>query len=197
MIWLMIESPSQAFKKVIVAEHKNFVLFLSLFLGVGALFTLMWVSKSGNSFDNLFLLLLFGTFIGLLCAIPLFFLLSGVIYSGAIIAKGTASFKETYGIVGWSLVPVMLSVVCVLPLELSSVGLDFLSENPSGLEVKPVVTGVLLGLDGFFALWTILLAARGISMAHRFRFITGFVVTVISVSAVSLLSVYIYSSFNI
>ncbi|MFA6457180.1 MAG: YIP1 family protein [Bacteroidota bacterium] len=197
MIWLIIESPSQAFKKIIIAEHKNFVLVLSLFLGIGAMFALMWADKSGNSFDNLFPLLLFGTFIGLVIAIPLFFLLAGVTYGAAAIAGGKASFKETYGIIGWSLVPVMLSVVFVLPLEMSSMGLVFFSTNPSALEVKPVVASVMLGLDGLFVLWSILLASLGISIAHRFRYITGVALTVVSVCAVSYISVFIYSSFNI
>jgi hypothetical protein len=81
MIWLLIESPSIAFKKIIIAEHKNFVLFLSLFLGIAASFALLWIKKSGNSFDNLFPLLLFGTALGIVISLPLFYCLVGIFHA--------------------------------------------------------------------------------------------------------------------
>ncbi len=197
IVWMMIESPSQAFRKIIIAEHKNFVLFLALFLGIGASFTLMWAKRSGNSFDNLFPLLLFGIAIGLIICIPLFYLLAGLFHATAKLLKGKAAFKETYGIIGWSLVPIMFSVVFVLPLELSTLGLLFFSTNPNAYEVKPVVTMVLRGLDSLMVLWSVILASLGISMAHRFRFLTSLILVALVVGTVSYISFIIYSSFNI
>ena len=197
IIWLIIESPAQAFKKIIIAEHKNFVLFLGLFLGIGSSFALMWVKKSGNSFDNLFPLLLYGIFIGIVISIPMFYMLAGTFHLFAKLLRGKAAFKDTYGIVGWSLVPVMLSVVFILPLELSTLGLFLFTTNPSAYEVKPVVTIVLLGFDGLLLLWSVMLAAYGISMAHRFRFATSLILTLSVIGAVSTVSFLIYSSFNI
>jgi len=197
IIWMMIESPAEAFKKIIIAEHKNFVLLLGLFLGIGATFSLMWGAQSGNSFDNLFPLLLIGSAIGVVISIPLIYLLIGTFHLAARLLKGKGTFTETYGVIGWSLVPIMLSVIFVLPLEFSLLGLPMFSSNPSAYEVKPVVTAVLLGLDGLTALWSILLATKGISMVHRLRFVTSFILTLIVIGAVSTVSVFIYSSFNI
>jgi hypothetical protein len=193
----MVENPAEAFRKIIIAEHKNFVLFLSLFLGLAAVFGMMWAKQSGNLFDNLFPLLLYGTVLGLVSGIPLFYLLCGVMHGAAKVLKGKASFKVTYGIVGWSLVPVMFSVVFILPLELSSLGLIFFSSNPTAHEVKPVVTSVLVGLDGLFVLWTVILGAYGMAVAHRFRFWTALAVTVFSAAVVTFVSVYLYSLFII
>ena len=197
MIWMMIESPSEAFKKIIIAEHKNFVLLLSLFLGIGTIFTLMWANKSGNSFDNLFPLLLYGIVLGIMISIPLVCLLIGTFHISARILQGKGTLKETYGVIGWSLVPIMFSIMFVLPLEFGLLGLLMFSTNPSAYEVKPMVTIVLLGLDGLTVLWSMVLASFGISMAHRIRFVTSFILTLIVVGAVSTVSVYIYSSFNI
>lgn len=197
MIWMMIESPGLAFKKIIIAEHKNFVLLISLFFGISSVFTLMWARNSGNLFDNLFPLLLLGIVIGLGTGVPLFYLFSGLLHGAAKMFKGSAAFKETYAIAGWSLVPVMLSAVFVLPLELGTLGLQLFSSNPSALEVKPVVTMVLLGLDGACLIWSVILSAIGLSMAHRFRFITGLIVTIAAGTAVSFISLFIYSSFTI
>jgi len=197
MIWLIIESPSAAFKKVIIAEHKNFVLFFSLFLGISAAFTLMWSKQSGNSFDNLFPLLLFGTAVGIVICIPLFYCLAFVFHAVISLFKHKAEFKVTYGIVGWSLVPIMLSTVFILPFELSTLGLLLFSSNPSAYEVKPVVTIVLVGLDGLMVLWSMMLASLGISIAYRFKFIVSMIIVLLVFGVTSFLSFLIYSSFNI
>ncbi len=197
MVWLIIESPSVAFKKIIIAEHKNFVLFFSLFLGICAAFMLMRINRSGNSFDNLFPVLLFGTAIGIIISIPLFYWLAFAFHAAIKLLKPEAEFKVTYGIIGWSLVPIMLSVVFVLPFELSTLGLILFSTNPSAYEVKPVVTVVLLGLDGLLILWSLMLASHGISIAYQFRSIVSFIIVLLVVGATSFLSYLLYSSFTI
>lgn len=197
MIWLMIESPSKAYKKVIIAEHKNFVLFFSLFLGISAAFALLWIKKSGNSFDNLFPLLLFGTAIGIAICIPLFYFLAVVFYAVLSLVKREIEFKVIYGIIGWSLVPIMLSVIFILPLKLSTLGLLLFSTNPSAYEVKPLVTIVLLGLDSLMILWSMILAATGISIAYKLKFIISIVIVLLITGSTSFLSYLLYSSFNI
>lgn len=197
MIWLIIESPSAAFKKIIIAEHKNFVLFFSLFLGIGASFALLWIKKSGNSFDNLFPLLLFGTATGIIISLPLFYCLVFVFHAIISLVNRKSKFKITYGIIGWSLVPIMLSVVFVLPFALSTLGLLLFSTNPSAYEVKPLVTVILLSLNGLMVFWSLFLAAAGISLAYQFRFIISLIFVLLVVGATSFLSYSIYSSFNI
>ncbi len=197
MIWQIIESPSAAFKKIIIAEHKNFVLFFSLFLGISAAFTLIGIKRSGNSFDNLFPLLLFGTAVGIVISIPLFYCLAGMFHAAVKLLRHEAEFKVTYGVIGWSLVPIMLSVVFVLPFELSTLGLLLFSTNPSAYEAKPIVSIVLVGLDGLLAGWSIILATVGISIAYRFRIIISLIIVLLVIGATSFLSYSIYSSFNI
>jgi len=197
MIWLIIESPSAAFKKIIIAEHKNFVLFLSLFLGTCASFVLMWAKKSGNSFDNLFPLLLFGIAIGIVISVPVFYCFAFVLHSILSLFKHETEFKITYGIIGWSLVPIMLSVVFVLPFELSTLGLLLFSTNPSAYEVKPLVTIVLLGLNGLMIAWSLILVSVGVSIAYHLKFILSLIIVMLVVGATSLLSYLVYSSFNI
>lgn len=196
-VWLMVESPTTAFKKIIVAEHKNYVVFLSLFLGIASAFALMWAKKSGNNFDNLFPVLLFGTFLGIALSIPLLFSTVTLLHVGGLLVGGKGRFKETYAVVGWSLVPVMFSVVLILPLELATLGLLLFSTNPSAYQVKPVVTAVLVGLDGLCAVWSLLLATIGFSMAHRLQRVKSFIVIIIVASAIAYLSFILYSSFNI
>jgi hypothetical protein len=197
MIWLIIESPASAYKKIIMAEHKNYVLFLALFLGIAASYCLMVVQKSGNSFDNLFPLLLFGTMLGIVLCIPLFFVLTGCIHLAVKTVGGRGSFTSTYGVTGWSLVPMMFFVVFVLPLMLATLGLLLFSSNPSALQVKPTVTIVLGSIVGLLMLWSLILLVLGLSMAHRVSKLKSAIVTLGVVSALCFGIVEIYSSFNI
>lgn len=197
ILWQMIESPRQAFKKIILAEHKNYVLFLGLFLGIAAAFLLMWAKKSGNNFDNLFPALLFGTFLGIVISIPLLFLLASAFYVLAKLLKGNGKFKETYAVTGWSLVPIVFSVVLLLPLEFATLGLYVVSSNPTAYEVKPLVSTVLFGLDALFAVWSVLLAVVGISMAHKVSYGTSFIIVAGGSVAVGYISLLLYSLINI
>lgn len=197
VLWMIIESPKTAFKKIILAEHKNYVLFLGMFLGIAGAFALMWAKHSGDNFDNLFPVLLFGTFLGLLICIPLFYFLTVIVHGLSKAAGGKGNFRETYGVVGWSLVPIMFSVIFILPLELATLGLLMFSTNPSAYEVKPIVTSVLLGLDGLLVAWSIILGVRGVTMAHRISTVLGASVVIIGSILVAYISYLLYSSINI
>lgn len=193
MVWMIIETPGQAFKRVLIAEHKNFVLFLSLFLGLSATFAMMWGKQTGNAFDNLFPLLLMGFGIGVLSAVPLFFILSGTLHIVLKMFRGHGRFNDTYAVTGWSLVPVMLATVFILPLELGTLGLLLFSSNPSAYEVKPVVMMVLGGMDVACVVWTLLLSASGNSMAHRVRFTTALAASVIALAVMTVLGTIVFS----
>ncbi len=80
---------------------------------------------------------------------------------------GRGVMKNTYAVFGWSLIPIMLSVSIILPIELASIGLRLFSTNPSPMEIKPVVYIVLMFFDVFTVLWSINLARVGLSIAHN------------------------------
>lgn len=195
-MWLIIESPRTAFRRIIIAEHKNYVVLLGLFLGISAVFTLFWAHRFGDEFDNLFPLLLFGTFFGGLAAVPLVFLWTGMNHLLAKAARGKGSFRESYGVSGWSLVPVMLAAVFVLPLELATLGLHLFSANPTAYQLKPEVTMVLLGLDAAAVAWTLILNAAGISAAHRIPRIAGVAVSFAAAAVTAAASSTIFTYFT-
>lgn len=166
-MWRLVESPKEAFHKITIAEHKNYVLFLMMFLGIATSFGLLWARNAGNEFNNLLYLILLGFVIGLGIALPIGLLLTVTVHWMLRLFGGKGTLKNTYGVLGWSLMPIMLSVSIILPIELASIGLRLFSTNPSPMDVKPVVYIVLLGLDGFAALWTINLAKVGFCVAHK------------------------------
>ena len=197
MMWRIVESPKDSLKKIILAEHKNFVLFISIFLGIAVVFALMWVHKSGDNYDNLLPLLLTGSLAGIAVGIPLLIILSSVFHLVAKVFRGKGGWKETYAVTGWSLIPIVFSVVFLLPLELATMGLYFFSSGLSGYDLKPTVFLILTGLDGICAVWTIILISLGMTMLHRFHFVFSLGLVLVVIAAVSYFSSYIFSSFNI
>jgi hypothetical protein len=165
--WSLVESPKEGFHKIIRAEHKNYVLLLMTFLGIGTSFGLLWARHAGDEFANLIYLMLLGIVIGLAIALPIGLLMTVVVHWVLRLLGGKGTLRNTYGVFGWSLMPIMLSVSIVLPIELASIGLRLFSTNPSPMEVKPIVYTVLLGLDGVAALWMINLARIGFGLAHK------------------------------
>ncbi len=166
-MWQVIESPKAAFHRIVVAEHKNYVLFQMLFLGIAASFSLLWARHAGNEFDNLIYLLLLGLVIGVFISLPVGGMMAMSVHFLLRLFGGKGVMKNTYGVFGWSLTPILLSVSIVLPIELASIGLRLFSTNPSPMDVKPVVYIVLLFLDAFAVLWSINLARVGLSIAHK------------------------------
>ena len=179
-MWRLIESPKDAFHRITIAEHKNYVLFLMLFLGLATSFGLFWARHAGNEFNNFLYLLLLGLVIGLGIALPVGLLLTIIVHWMLRLSGGRGTLKNTYGVLGWSLMPIMLSVSIVLPIELASIGQRLFSTNPSPMEMKPVVYVVLLGLDGFAVLWTLYLARVGFCVAHKISAIKSAGVSVFS-----------------
>ncbi|MDE3056437.1 MAG: YIP1 family protein [Bacteroidota bacterium] len=183
MIWKIIESPRAALHRALIAEHKNYVLFLNLFFGIAVSFALLWLRHAGNEFDNLIYLLLLGVVMGLVLAYPLGM---GAVFGIHVLAKlfrGAGTMRNTYAVIGWSLTPILLSVIFVLPIELASMGLLFFTTNPSASEVKPAVFFSLASIDGMAVLWTMYLAALGVTIVHKIHFIPALLI-VLSVAAV-------------
>ncbi len=178
-LWSIIEKPFSALHTIIIAERKNYVLFLFTFLGIAFSFSTLWFFNLGNEFDNLLYLLLYGLVGGIIFGIPLGMCITGITYIVAKIFRGKGSFKNTYAIIGWVNIPIVISVVFILPLEIATLGLTFFSTNPSPAQIKPTVYYTLLCLDSAFVLWTVILAIIGLSIAHKISFIKSFCIVMV------------------
>jgi Yip1 domain len=183
--WMIIESPAKAFKKISIAEHKNYVLFLTVFLGIAYSFGLLWIRNAGEQFDNLIHLLLLGVVMGLVISVPLGVSMAGVLHTILHFAGGRAGWRNTYAVFGWALAPLVISVVFILPIELASLGLVLFSVNPSPMQIKPFVYGPLTFLEGATVVWALILASFGFRLVHKLRFMTALVIVLLVFSAFS------------
>jgi hypothetical protein len=166
-LWQMIESPKAAFRRAVLSEQKNYIISMMLFLGVGAMFALLSLRHAGSEFDNLLFLMLYGIVLGTLLGPPLGMIVITGLHLWCRFVGGRATFRNSYAVVGWSLVPIVISVALLLPIELAAMGMLLFIASPSAAAIKPIVYYTLAGLDVAFVLWAIALAGYGCSIAHR------------------------------
>jgi hypothetical protein len=167
-MWMLMEAPRHAMKRIIMARNKNYVYFLSALFGISIVYTVMWYRNLGKSFHDLFILLLGGLLAGPVVGILSALLLSVVLSVFARLLGGKATVRNTLAVVAYSTVPIVFSLVFVLPVEVGVFGLSFFDNNPSPLVLKPVEYVILIGLDILATMWSWFLLIEGIVVANGF-----------------------------
>lgn len=167
-IWMLVESPRRAMKRIVLARYKNYVFVLSALLGISLAYTVMWYRNLGKVFNDLFVILLGGLLAGPVAGILFVLLCSMVLAVCARMLGGKATVRNTRAVVAYSAVPIVFALVFVLPVEVAVFGLSFFDNNPSPLVLKPVEYVTLIGLDVLATLWSWVLLVEGIVVANGF-----------------------------
>jgi hypothetical protein len=170
-IWQLIEAPRKAMRKIALAVHKNYVIFLSSFYGIGLAFFLLWILNLGEVFNNLLYLLFTAILIGPALGIIHVFLASLIGVLVGRLLRTRMQFSNVLGIVAYATVPLNLSIVFVLPIELMTFGLFMFAQNPSPFVIKPTAYVIFMILDGLAILWSLDLFVVGIRTISNLRFL--------------------------
>ncbi len=183
--WRVLERPSKTFHTISVSRHKNYSVFLSLAAGIGFIFSILWLINAGELTNSLLRFLGIGILIG-----PPLGVLTVVIFSivCAIIARiirMKIQFKNCYAVTAYALIPLIISVVLVLPLEIMTFGVYFFSKNPSPYLLKPTTYVLLLLLDGIFTIWTLILVEIGIKKLTDRGHVTAIFIMCIGIGVVA------------
>jgi len=178
--WQVIESPSKAFRKIALAEHKNYVLFLFSLLGVSLAFTAFWYFRLGTRFESLLDLIPAAVGLGIILGLVSAFVVSGVYHLLAKTMGGMMGFRGSLGVLGYSMTPVAFSLVLILPIELLTFGMFLFTGNPHPYVMKPVSYVLLLGFDTLIAVWTLALAVTGTSVGHRLSILKSLIVVFVT-----------------
>jgi hypothetical protein len=179
-IWQLIESPRKAMRRIALAVHKNYVIFLSTFYGIGLAFFLLWVLNLGEAFSNLLYLLFTAILIGPALGIIHVFLTSLVGVLIGRLMRTRMQFSNVLGVAAYATIPVNLSVVFVLPIELMTFGLFMFAQNPSPFVIKPIPYIIFMALDGLAILWSLSLFVMGIRIISNLRFLAAALCVVVS-----------------
>lgn len=165
--WTVLESPLKAFRTITLAEHKNYVLFLFTLFGISLSFTGFWLFRLGRYFENLLDLigsaLGAGVVLGLAAALVLTLAYHGL----ARLLGGRSGFRNSLGLLGYSLTPIALTLFIILPIELLTFGMYMFTGNPHPYTLKPVSYVILIGFDSVIAAWSVILAVLGTRVGHQ------------------------------
>ncbi|MBI4546396.1 MAG: YIP1 family protein [Ignavibacteriae bacterium] len=162
--WKVLESPRKAFHTIAVAQHKNYILFLSAVAGIAFTFFTFWVIKAGEFSESLLNILAAGFAVGPVVGILVVLLYAALLTSISHVMRLSVSLKNAYAVTTYALVPIIISVILVLPIEILTFGIYFFTSKPSPYALKPVSYVILLILDGIFTLWSLLLLWVGIKV---------------------------------
>jgi hypothetical protein len=158
----LIEEPKSAFKTIIYAEHKNFILFLLFFISIKNLIITRYISvpELGTNGVKTSLML---SFVLTLITTIIFFSIITVIQ--IFLTKNNLLKLRFIDLVStniYTFVPYLIGLVFIFPVELVVLGSDIFSNNPYSFEIKPTITYILIGFEILTILWVILLNFKSI-----------------------------------
>jgi hypothetical protein len=181
-VWQIIEAPTTAMRRIVLAAHKNYALILSSLFGIHLSFSFIKILRLGEEFENL----LYVIFAALLTGVPLGLLFMGLLTTVGVLTGRvfTVQFKwqGVLGVASYATIPIILTLIFVLPVELMTFGLYFFGTNPSPFVIKPLPSILFSLLDGGAIIWSIVLFVTGIRTMSGLRPLKALAVVLISVS---------------
>jgi len=163
IIGKIIESPTEAFRIIIQAENKNFITLLFLleifkgFLIIRLLIPYLGIEVLISPYYLLFY--------------PLFLIVSILIISFfvTIITKAwkiRTRYKDNLALTIYALIPLVIGLLFLFPLEIAVFGESLFTSNPSPFLVKEYFAYLFVSLEGILLLW----AAVLLTLAFRIQF---------------------------
>ena len=153
-LWKIMESPVKTAETIIQSDHKNFAVSLVIAAAIKIGLTFYIISNAfhffGDEISNDF------NFISLA---SIFFLLIFIFFSFIITIVNSRfgiknRFKDNFALYAYSLLPIILILIFLAPVQIALFGTYWFTFNPSPLIIKPMVTYVLFSIEGIFFLWS-------------------------------------------
>jgi hypothetical protein len=174
-IWGLMEHPRRTFKKIVLARQKNFVIILSMAFGIALILVAFRFFMAGRWMTNVASLLGVGFLAGPLAGI----LVAWVATAGAMWTSrrlgGTASMRNLRSVFAYSVVPIILALIFVFPIEFGVFGKYLFDQNPPPAVIDPILYYALLAFHVVAVAWTFVLFAIGAAVANCFVWWKGVV----------------------
>ena len=181
-LWKLVESPVGAFRKIVLAEHKNYILVLSGFFGVAFVYALFWFHRFGDRFDTLLSILGIVLLLGPVVGIGLLLVLSTIIHSILRTSRLSMRFRNTLAVSSYAFAPIVFTLVVVFPLELMTFGMNLFTSQPPLSTLNPTSFLLFLLLDGSAILWSLLLLSLGVHVLTGFQILKSAAIAVGSIA---------------
>lgn len=183
----LIDSPSEAFYKIKLAEHKNYILFISFFLAIRFLILSGFISVPFSSNKvQLNLIILFG--ISLIILFLLLLLISILLNKIFLLNKIKTRLRDVFAVITYSFIPNLLALFILFPIELVFYGEYLFSNNPYPYQIKESVFYFLLVLEILSIFWSIFLLAIGINQFLK----SGFFSFILSILVWTFISITLF-----
>jgi hypothetical protein len=151
---------------VALARSKNYGLLLSSLMGMSLVYGVLWYARVGRIVPDLGLLLGSGLVAGPFVGVGTLLVLALYLRSALRFVGGKGTVRNNWAVAAYAMIPVVLSLVVVFPLEFALFGKYLFDQNPSPAIIDPTRYLLLLGLDAAAALWSLLLLVPAASAAN-------------------------------
>ena len=166
-VWGLLEAPARTMHRIIIARHKNYTLLLSFLFGIALAFGSMWYLSFGRVLGGLGPTLLAGILAGPVIGVLAVFIIGFVVRLASRLFGGHATMRETLPMVAYAMVPIVISLVVIFPIEIALFGQYLFDNNPPPLVINPPAFVGLVALDALAALWAWALLITGTRIAQR------------------------------
>lgn len=152
--YYLFENPQKALTNIIYAEHKNFLIFLLLFVGLKFLlfsFSIQsWLKINITDTDYFVYNFMLQTAIYLTIILLLTKILTFLINT-----KGKSRYKDNLAIIVYSFTPLILSLFILTPVEYGIFGVHWFLFNPSPFIIKETIAYILIFLEISMIIWSL------------------------------------------
>lgn len=168
-IWHLIETPTNALKKIIFAEHKNYLTFIAILLIFKLIFTSFFLQSifiDPIDYQNNLSLnygIGFASFIILISLFPL--LIRSVSLNNSIATR----YKDNLAILVYSHMPLILFLVIMLPIEFALFGKYWLFSNPSPFMIKETAAYTFSFMEIIVFIWSMILFGMALKIQSNNR----------------------------
>lgn len=161
-IWMLFENPKKSIMNIIMAEHKNFVVFLLIFLSfkiflISATLQSAFGLHSNKISDSTILNIILLTFIYSVIIISFSFVIKKI-FSRSVKTR----FKDNLTILVYSFIPIIFSLFVLTPVEYGIFGKHWIVYNPSPFIIKSTFAYLFTGLEILMILWSLLILFIGL-----------------------------------
>lgn len=196
-IWLLIENPQKGFRKIALAEHKNYIYAIFALVGIRVTFGLKAILKIGQRYENLHNAIVSSLLDGIAYGVILLPIAAIFIHIFNKLIGGKGSLRNTMSVFAYSMLPILIMLFIVLPIEIGVWGIYFFTSNPPPVVVNPTVYWILWSMNNLLMLWTIVLLYTGFKVIHKFNIMRALISLLYTVGIVFCVLYLVAVKFNL
>ena len=163
-IWNLIETPTNALKKIIYSEHKNYLTFIAILLIIKLIFTSFFLKSvfiQPIDYQNSLSINYGIGFVSFLTLILLFPLIIRTALQNNSIAT---RYKDNLAMLVYSQMPMILILIIILPIEIALFGKYWLFSNPSPFMIKETAAYAFSFMEIVAFIWSLILIGMALKI---------------------------------